>query len=61
MPKFIVYAKEVVYYMVDVEAKNKDEVKKFLYKNEIDFNPSDITDGGDFEVLEIEEIENVSN
>jgi len=56
MPKFIVYAKEVVYYMVDVEAENKDEVSNLLYENEIDFNPSDITDGGDFEVLEIEEI-----
>jgi len=56
MPKFIVYAKEVVYYMVDVEAENKDEVSNLLYEGGIDFNPSNITDGGDFEVLEIEEI-----
>ena len=56
MPKFMVYAKEVVYYMNSVEADNEDQVKEMLKDGDFVFDGSDITDGENFEILEIEEI-----
>ena len=53
MPKFMVYASEVVYYALEVEAKDKDEARDKAYS--MDFgNP---TDGDNFQIDEIVEEE----
>lgn len=58
MPKFIVFASERVYYMKEVEAESADQIRDMIYDGEVDFDYGDITDGGDFTIGDIEEIEN---
>ena len=55
MPKYIVRAKETVYYYKEVEAKSVAEVIRMLACHDIEFDLGDITDAEGFETLEIEE------
>jgi len=59
MPKFMVFASEIVWYMKEVEAENEDQVREMVFSGDIDFDYGDITDGDNFQITEIsEEIEN---
>ena len=55
MPKFMVFATEVVKYMKEVKADSIDQVEKMIGNGEVDFDYGDITDGWDFEVSHIDE------
>ena len=56
MNKYRLYARETVYYMVEVEAESEDEARELVYDGQIDFDYKDITDGGDFNLDRIEEV-----
>ena len=55
MPKFIVQARETVFYWKEVEAESEDQIKQMIFDGEIAFDYGDITDGCDFEVQSIDE------
>jgi hypothetical protein len=55
MPKFIVRAKETVYYWKEVEARSESEVIRLLECHDIEFDTGDISDSEDFQTLDIEE------
>lgn len=50
MPKFIINARETVFYRVEVEAESEKEVRHQISLGNIDFNSSDIVDGDDFTI-----------
>ena len=50
MPKFIINARETVFYRVEVEAESEQEVRHQISLGNIDFNSSDIVDGDDFTI-----------
>ena len=56
MPKFYIFASEKVYYMKEMEAESEQQIRDMIYSGEIDFDYGDITDGGNFEINEIEEV-----
>lgn len=55
MPKYFIFASETVYYMKEAEAESEKQIRDMIYNGEIDFDYGDITDGGNFEISEIEE------
>jgi len=55
MPKFIVRAKETVYYFKEVEARSEAEVIRLIECHDIEFDTGDISDAEDFKMLEIEQ------
>jgi hypothetical protein len=55
MPKFMVFASEVVWYMKEVEAENEDQIREMVFSGDIDFDYGDITDGDNFQITEISE------
>jgi hypothetical protein len=55
MPKFIVRAKETVYYWKEVEARSESEVIRLIECHDIEFDIGDISDTEDFKMLEIEQ------
>ena len=55
MPKFVITASETVYYWKEVEAESEEEIREMIFNGEIDFEYGDITDGGNFEIGDIEE------
>ena len=57
MKKYIVYASEIVYYMKNVESENEEELRSLIQSGDVMFDNEDIVDGGDFELINIEEIE----
>ena len=57
MKKYIVYASEIVYYMKNVESENEEELRSLIQSGDVMFDKEDIVDGGDFELIDIEEIE----
>jgi hypothetical protein len=50
MPKFIINARETVFYRVEVEAESEKELRYQISLGNIDFNSSDIIDGDDFTI-----------
>ena len=56
MPKFIVDARETVFYTVEVEAENQEQLQSMISKGEIDFG--DAFDGDNFMIDGIQEITN---
>jgi hypothetical protein len=54
MPKFIVKAKETVFYWKEVEARSETEVRRLIECHDIEFEMNDISDDADFRILEIE-------
>jgi hypothetical protein len=57
MKKYRVYASEIVYYMKNVEFENEEELRSLIQSGDVMFDNEDIVDGGDFELVDIEEIE----
>ena len=57
MKKYRVYASEIVYYMKNVESENEEELRSLIQSGDVMFDSEDIVDGGDFELIDIEEIE----
>ena len=57
MKKYRVYASEIVYYMKNVESENEEELRSLIQSGDVMFDNEDIVDGGDFELVNIEEIE----
>ena len=57
MKKYRVYASEIVYYMKNVESENEEELRSLIQSGDVMFDNEDIVDGGDFELIDIEEIE----
>jgi hypothetical protein len=55
MKTFYVTAKETVYYGKIVQCENKEVLKKLLQTGDILFDTTDVNDGDDFELLDIEE------
>ena len=56
MPKFIVDARETVFYTVEVEAESQEQLKSMISSGQIDFG--DAFDGDNFMIDAIEEITN---
>jgi hypothetical protein len=56
MKKYRVYASEIVCYMKNVESENEEELKSLIQSGDVMFDNEDIVDGGDFELVNIEEI-----
>ena len=57
MKKYRVYASEIVYYMKNVESENEEELRSLIQSGDVMFDNEDIVDGGDFKLVDIEEIE----
>ena len=57
MKKYRVYASEIVYYIKNVESENEEELRSLIQSGDVMFDNEDIVDGGDFELINIEEIE----
>ena len=57
MKKYRVTASEIVYYMKNVESENEEELRSLIQSGDVMFDNEDIVDGGDFELVDIEEIE----
>ena len=57
MKKYRVTASEIVYYMKNVESENEEELRSLIQSGDVMFDNEDIVDGGDFELINIEEIE----
>ena len=57
MKKYRVYASEIIYYMKNVESENEEELRSLIQSGDVMFDNEDIVDGGDFELVNIEEIE----
>lgn len=55
MPKFIVKAKETVFYWKEIEARSETELRRLIECRDIDFETNDISDDADFKILEIEQ------
>jgi hypothetical protein len=55
MKTFIVSAQETIYYTKFVQCESEQVLRKLLQTGDILFNMEDITDGDDFELLDIEE------
>jgi hypothetical protein len=55
MPKYIVFAREMVYYMKEVEAESYEQVEQMVKSGDVYFEYGDITDGDNFQIDEIEE------
>ena len=55
MSKFIVTAREVVYYLREVEAENEEQVQQMVFDGELDFDFGDVSDSFDFEIVNINE------
>ena len=55
MAKYIVTAREVVYYLREVEAENEEQVQKMVFDGELDFDFGDVSDSFDFEIVNINE------
>ena len=56
MKKYRVTASEIVYYMKNVESENEEELRSLIQSGDVMFDNEDIVDGGDFELVDIEEI-----
>jgi hypothetical protein len=56
MPKFIVDARETVFYSVEVEAESQEQLQSMISKGMIDFG--DAFDGDNFMIDGIEELIN---
>jgi len=56
MPKFIVDARETVFYTVEVEAENQEQLQSMISNGIIDFGEA--YDGDNFMIDAIEEITN---
>jgi hypothetical protein len=56
MKKYRVYASEIVYYMKNVESENEEKLRSLIQFGDVMFDKEDIVDGGDFELVNIEEI-----
>jgi hypothetical protein len=56
MPTYLIYATEKVYYLKEVEANSREELSEQIKAGNIFFEGSDITDGEDFKIDDIEEI-----
>ena len=57
MKKYRIHANEIVYYMKDVESESEEELRSLSQSGDVMFDNEDIVDGGDFELVNIEEIE----
>ena len=57
MKKYRIHANEIVYYMKDVESESEEELRSLIQSGDVMFDNEDIVDGGDFELVNIEEIE----
>jgi hypothetical protein len=55
MPKYIVFARETVYYMKEVEAESYEQAEQMVKSGDVYFEYGDITDGDNFQIDEIEE------
>jgi hypothetical protein len=56
MKKYQIYASEIVYYMKDIESESEEELRSLIQSGDVMFDSKDIVDGGDFELINIEEI-----
>jgi hypothetical protein len=55
MKSFYVTAKETIYYAKIVQCESEEVLRNLLQTGDILFDTTDVNDGEDFELLEIEE------
>jgi hypothetical protein len=58
MPKYIVDARETVFYTVEVEAENQEQLQSMILNGMIDFGNA--FDGDNFMIDAIEEVKNAN-
>lgn len=51
--KFVIYARETIYYEVSIDAYTEEEVWEKANSGDIEFQYSDVVDGSDFEIYEV--------
>ena len=56
MPKFLILAREVVFYEKIVDAPNEQFIRDSIFDGTLQLDDSDIIDGEDFEISSIEEL-----
>ena len=56
MAKFYVYATEKVFYLKIIEADNIESAREIVSDDDFKFSNSDIVDGTDLEIHDIEEV-----
>jgi len=56
MKKYKVRARDIVYYMIEIESESEEKIKDLIRSGDVMFDNEDIVDEGDFELVDIEEI-----
>lgn len=51
--KFVIYARETIYYEVSIDAYTEDEVWEMANNGDVSFPYSAVVDGADFDIYEV--------